>query len=173
MNVKQIEAYMKEVILQCNAAGIPISRSIHSEIQINKRAKSRFAACRKEKGLSGIRFTIEVGEAILQLEDVWNIKNILAHELLHTCPGCYNHGAKWKAYASIMNQTYGYDIRTTSTYERLGLKEPEKKKNIKYVVICQKCGARIFRQKKSKLITHTGQYRCRCGGRLKCFEKKE
>ena len=162
---------MKEVILQCNTAGIPISKSIDSEVRINKRAKSRFAACRKEKGYFGTKFVIEVGEALLQLEDIWKLKSILAHELLHTCPGCYNHGVKWKTYADIMNQMYGYDIRTTSTYEELGLTAPQKNREIKYVVICQNCGKKFYRQKKSKLITNVNKYRCQCGGVLKAYKK--
>lgn len=172
MDKKQIETYMTEVIMQCKAIGIPVSDSIEPEIYINKRAKSRFAACKMEKGFYEKRYMIEVGEALLKVEDPWIIKNILAHEVLHTCPRCYNHGITWKSYAQKMNEKYQYQIKTTSTYEELGLIAPEKKKNVKYIIVCDKCGNVFYRQKKSKLITNINQYRCKCGGTLQCFCKK-
>lgn len=38
------------------------------------------------------------------------IQMTIVHELLHTCEGCFNHGAKWKYYAEVMNNKYGYQI---------------------------------------------------------------
>lgn len=149
---------------ECMALNIPISTNIDPNIIINRRARSRFAAC-KRKG--AYLYIIEVGEALLQAERC-AVKNILAHEILHTCYGCYNHGKRWKFYADKMNRTYGYHITTTTTYEELGLEVPDRKKTIHYVIVCQKCGHKFYRQKKSKLVTETDQYRCKCGGKLKC-----
>lgn len=163
MRKEEIEICMAQIIEECRAINIPISRHINPQITINRRAHSRFAACKKIKATSS--YEIEVGEMLLQADVKW-IKNILAHEILHTCYGCYNHGKRWKAYAAKMNQVYGYEISTTSTYEKLGLNEPERKKTINYVILCQKCGQKIYRQKKSRLVTHTNEYRCKCGGRL-------
>lgn len=155
---------MIEICEQCKALKIPISKNINPEIAINKRAKSRFGACKKtDKG-----YLIEVSESILGL-DVDRIKNVLAHEILHTCPGCYNHGKRWKAYASKLNVAYGYNIKTTTSYEEMGLHKPEKRIQYKYKIQCQKCGKTFYRQKRSKLITHIQNYRCTCGGQLKCF----
>lgn len=170
MNEKTINEYMCEVFSQCRMAGIPVSDSVDSKIIINRRAKSRFAACKKEKIYNKITYRIEVGEAILTVENPVIIKSILAHELLHTCPGCYNHGETWKTYAEKMNFLYGYHIKRVSTYEEMGISAPERKKQVKYVIICQKCGAKTYRQKKSKLITDTKHYRCKCGGKLNCYK---
>lgn len=165
MEKQEIETYMDEVIRQCVALKIPISSHIDPNIIINKRARSRFAACRK-KGNSF--YTIEVGEALMKADE-YSVKNILAHELLHTCYGCYNHGKRWKSYADKMNKTYGYRITTTTTYEALGLETPQREKTIRYIIVCQSCGHQFYRQKKSKLVTETSNYRCKCGGKLKCY----
>lgn len=167
MDKKEIEFCVQELIKECRNLKIPVSRKIDSEITINKRARSRFAACRREKGIKGEIYRIEIGEMLL-VTDKKVVRTILAHELLHTCRGCYNHGTKWKEYASKMNQTYGYKIKTTATYEELGLEALEREKKINYVITCQKCGKTFYRQKRSKLITNINQYRCRCGGRLNC-----
>lgn len=165
MNKYEVEVCMDEVIRECMALKIPISACIAPNIEINRRAKSRFAACKKKE--SGL-YIIEIGQALLHA-DRFSVKTILAHEILHTCYGCYNHGKRWKTYADKMNRSYGYQISTTTTYEALGLERPEKKASVNYVIVCQSCGHKFYRQRKSKLVTETEQYRCKCGGKLKCF----
>lgn len=167
MNRTDIEKYMKEVIAECHSACIPISSRISPYTVINRRAHSRFAACKRQTKFTGTNYIIEIGEALLKT-DKRTVKNILAHEILHTCIGCYNHGKKWKMYAAKMNQIYGYQIKTTATYRELGLQEPERKRKINYIITCEKCGNVIYRQRKSRLIVNTNHYRCRCGGKLTC-----
>ena len=116
-------------------------------------------------------FRIEICEAMLDAGEQ-EIKNVLAHELLHTCPGCYNHGMRWKAYAAKINNMYGYNITSTTTYEKIGLQKPEKKVNYKYKIECTKCGKIFYRQRKSKLTDNPARYRCTCGGKLKITELK-
>lgn len=169
MKQYELEQYLQEVINECRRLKIPISDRIDPQIHINKRAKSRFAACKKAKRFQESYYTIEVGSALLEL-DRQKIKTILAHEILHTCYGCYNHGDRWKAYRDKMNQAYGYQIKTTATYEELGLERPEQTITHRYVIICKECGRQIYRQKKSKLITNINQYQCKCGGRLECIK---
>lgn len=165
MNKREIESCIQELIAECRECKIPVSGKIDPEVRINKRARSRFAACKREKGLNGETYKIEIGEALLTAEEKV-IRTVLAHELLHTCRGCYNHGSRWKKYAYQMNQNYGYRIKTTATYEELGLKAPERQKKINYMITCQKCGKIFYRQKRSRLIANITQYRCRCGGTL-------
>ena len=167
MNKKEIESCIQELIKECKDLKIPVSRNIDPEIRINRRARSRFAACKKEKSLIGDIYQLEIGESLLDAEESV-IRTILAHELLHTCRGCYNHGPRWKEYAFKMNQTYGYRIKTTATYEELGLKAPDQQKKIRYVITCQKCGKNFYRQKCSKLVKNINWYRCQCGGKLTC-----
>ena len=167
MNEKEIESCLTQVIEDCKALKIPVSERIDPNITVNKRAQSRFASCKRNKAYREEKFIIEVTTALLAAEEKV-IKEILAHEVLHTCPGCYNHGPKWKSFADKVNRHYGYRIKTTSSYEELGLQKPEVKRSVKYIITCQKCGNQLFRQKKSKLVTHTNSYRCKCGGKLIC-----
>ena len=165
MKQNYMEALLQEVLSDCKELKIPVSDRVIPEIIINRRAKSRFGSCKK----TAMGFQIEICEAVLDAS-VQDIKNIIAHELLHTCYGCYNHGKRWKAYAEKMNNMHGYNITTTTTYEKIGLERPERKPDYKYKIECTKCGKVFFRQKKSKLITNTKRYRCTCGGKLKYME---
>lgn len=164
MKQQELQEYMQEIIKQCHALKIPVSRKIQSEIVINERAKCRFGACKK----TSEGFVIEISELLLKA-DPNKIKNVIAHELLHTCYGCYNHGERWKSYAIRLNEAYGYNIKRTNSYEEMGMERPEKKLENKYMIQCQKCGKIFYRQKKSKLVTQIDHYRCRCGGILKCY----
>lgn len=167
MKQQKLKRLLNEVIIECNEINIPVSKSISPDIFINKRAKSRFGACKK----NGPVFVIEISEIVLECEESI-IKKIIAHELIHTCPGCYNHGVRWRSYAEKMNRVYGYNIKTTDSYEDLGLERPEKIVKNKYMIQCSKCGKIFYRQRKSKLITQINHYRCICGGRLDVYENK-
>ena len=167
MKQQELNKLLQDVISECKAIKLPVSNYIEPEVLINKRAKKRFGACKKtSKG-----FTIEISEFMLAA-DSDHIKSILAHEVLHTCRGCQNHGKKWKLFAKNMNAQYGYKIATTSSYEKMGLETPQEnqQKKYNYMIQCQSCGKIIYRQRKSKLITHTNHYRCICGGFLKCYK---
>ena len=166
MQQQELNKILQDIISECRAIKLPVSNFIEPEVLINKRARKRFGACKKTtKG-----FTIEISEFMLDA-DLVHIKNILAHEVLHTCRGCQNHGKKWKVMAQTMNAEYGYQITTTSSYEKMGLEKTEQQNQYKYMIQCRSCGKIIYRQRKSKLITHTNHYRCKCGGFLKCYIK--
>lgn len=143
------------------------------KILINKRAKTRWGACKPilEKNCFGrievTGYQIEIAENLIKNGNEQAVLNTLIHELLHTCKGCQNHGALWKKYAQLMNDTYGYDIkRVTSIEEKSGVTFEEKSAH--YKVECLNCKTAFYRMKKSKVILHPNQYRCsKCGGKLK------
>lgn len=61
---------------------------------VNTRAKARWGLCTK---VSRELFDIQIATALLQDEvDDQAAKDTIVHELLHTIPGCYNHGGRWK-----------------------------------------------------------------------------
>ena len=85
-------------------------------VAVNRRAVTRFGCCIRRGG----EYVIELSERLLEAEERACMQT-LAHEVLHTCPGCRNHGALWKEYAARMNGAYGYAISRTGTCEALGV----------------------------------------------------
>lgn len=165
--MEHINEIYKEVIREARALNLPISNKINEEIVINRRAKSRFGCCKRIKRLSGETFEIEISHRLLNCDQKM-IKQTLAHELLHTCACCDNHGHLWQAYARKMNEAYGYNIKRTGTAEQLGIEENEQKRILKenYVLICKNCGIKVARTRMSNVVKYPSQYRCRCGGKL-------
>ena len=155
------DGLLARVIAQARAVGIPISEAIAPQVAVNTRAKTRFGACRS----SGGRHQIELS-ALLEGAGEWAVCQVLAHEILHTCPGCANHGARWQKWAGRMNQVYGYHISRTDSFAALGVEDT---RPVRYVLVCQGCGTKIRRMKRSALVEHPERYRCRCGGRLKVY----
>ena len=157
------DALLRKVLRQAVLAGIPVSGSIERHVSINTRARSRFGMCIKKDG----RFTIEISSLLLQAPEQACCQTI-AHELIHTCPGCDNHGPVFRRYAEIMNSRYGYTIQRTNSYEELGLQSrAPAKKEIRYIVVCRSCGKQITRTRMSSVVSHPSRYRCTCGGKLK------
>lgn len=160
-----VDQLLEEVKREARALSIPFSQQTLEQVVLNRRAKKRFGCCKK----TGQGYIIEISEMVLSCEEKI-IKQILAHELLHTCKDCYNHSPKWKAYAALMNEAYGYEIKRTCSREELGLQEVGgglSEFGVKYRLQCMDCGKVIQRQRKSRLIRYPWLYRCRCGGKLK------
>lgn len=132
---------------------------------VNKRAKARWGYCVKvARGL----FDIQIAASLLQDDvDDQAVKDTIAHELLHTVPGCFKHTGKWKQYATAVNYLLPqYNIKAQSSYEDKGLEDTRPEPEYRYVLKCLQCGAEIKRQKKSAAVEHPEHYRCVCGGRL-------
>ena len=110
--MRNIDDLLREVISEAKSLKIPISDNINKEVVINKRAKQRFGCCKMIKKGIHKHFVIEISQRIVNCPN-HIIKQILAHELIHTCDGCYNHGKLWKNYTSMMNDKYGYKINRT------------------------------------------------------------
>lgn len=170
---KKIDQLLQQVIAEAENLRIPLGR-IAAEVKINPRAKRRFGCCRSERGLRGQVFSIELSAKVLACQED-KIREILAHEILHTCPGCQNHGKKWKIYASRMNQVYGYAITTTTSGQAMGLPETadtRQAETAKYFLQCQGCGAILMRRRACPLTRDPGRYRCaKCGGKLKMIQR--
>ena len=140
---------------QMQALGIPVSDRI-TEVTINRRAVRRLGCCHKNKDGS---FWIEVSERVIQ-GDRHAVLEILCHELLHTCPGCLNHGAQFTRYAQKLNQAYGYHIsRTADTTVLETIPDP---KPARYLVRCKACGKEWQRYRRTGPAAYPEHYRCPC-----------
>lgn len=154
-----VDGLLAKVIKRAQTLEIPVSARIVPAVRLNTRAVSRFGCCR---GV-GEGYVIELSARLLAAGE-GPVEETLAHEVLHTCWGCKDHGARWKGYAQRMNAAYGYYITRTGTWEAMGLEE---QKADRYLLVCRACGLEFRRAKASRLVSHPERYRCRCGGELK------
>lgn len=148
---------------QARRAGIPISENIDAHVLVNTRAKHRFGQCICRNG----HYTIELSAQLLTVPEAACCQTI-AHELIHTCQGCDNHGALFRQYAAVMNRQYGYHISRVNSREEMGIPTEDNHTTApKYLLRCQHCGKEFPRHRLSAVVTHPSRYRCSCGGQLK------
>ena len=160
--MNDFDKLFKEVLREAYAAGLPVSQNISPNIKVNNRAKRRFGQCILKNG----EYTIELSSRLLYAPEK-SCKQTIAHELIHTCKGCYNHGVGFKRYALLMNTACGYNIKTTNSCEEMGIDEVLDNNTVKYILVCQACGKKTTRLRYSSVVANPSRYRCRCGGELK------
>jgi len=120
--MRDLEAIAYECMEKLDALEIPYGNV--TEISVNTRAKSRWGQCRhKPDGTHTININVELLD---ESNDIRGLENTIIHELLHTCPGCNNHGPIWKTYAEKVRAAYGYDIKRCSDAAEKGIAGAEK-----------------------------------------------
>lgn len=131
-------------------------------IEIKQGEYSFIARCtRTEEKLDNYvlkrEFTIEVCERLLQ-DDIplKSVKDIIAHEILHTCKNCFNHGKLWKEKAEILKAKKGYHVERTTKNMDLGNYKPQ----YKYSIRCRNCGNVFYRRRQSDIIKNPQKHQC-------------
>lgn len=72
-------------------------------------------------------------------------KETIMHEIVHTFPGCFNHGPRFKRYESLIKYYLGYSIRdvrgeTHADSEAVhSAITNQRKEKAKYILYCPKC----------------------------------
>lgn len=117
---KKLNKCLNECLKEVDSVGIPHGKI--TKIVPNYRAKSYYGMCVQNDEKQNT-YTIVVTQMIYRkTTPKKSLKQVVIHEILHTCPDCMNHGEKWKKYARIMNETYGYDIKRVWTPKELNIK---------------------------------------------------
>lgn len=125
------------------------------------RAKTSWGYCRRR----GSMYLIEISEKTIKLGRE-AVQETMIHEILHTVPGCMNHGPKWRSEADKVNRDYNMNISRLSSKEAYGAKEMFKE-DYNYLIVCDSCGAQFKRHRRSRFVNNPTSYRCQCGGKLK------
>ena len=139
-----------------------------TEVAVNTRAKKRWGQCKCNYigfygGKPQYDFTINISSVLLdERVPIESLQNTIIHEILHTCPGCQNHGAEWKRRAAKVKHNLGYDIKRCSGFSEMGITDEMQKeyRPYKYMVQCKKCGRVVGRQKMCHMIKHPESWRC-------------
>lgn len=100
---------MQTTMTKLSKAGIPVPyERICSDILISD--ATNYYACTQKVGKNEFQITFSQEAFLVYGSDMNAYKNIMAHELIHCCPRCWNHGKKFKEYAMLLNEEYGFHI---------------------------------------------------------------
>lgn len=166
---------LKEAFISCKQEieAVGLNLGTITELKINTRATSRFGRS-YFNSLGECRIEIS---ALLLYPDIPDsmLKQFLIHEMLHTCPGCMEHGAIWNKNAELLNTTYGYTLQRVVPEEtaKFVLSHAPGNENtadadalsaptglIRHKLICPNCNYTIIRQRNSSLVQHPEEFLC-------------
>ena len=150
INIQQIFEDVKKEVKNI----IPFSDNIYNKIKIIN-AKQKLGVCHKTSFAGLAYYSISISKYLLEC-DIKLIKEVLIHELIHTCNGCFNHGKNFLHFAFLVNNELGYAITTQS-------KDKQFKNNIphKYKLTCLKCGRVFYRERLPKNKTNLKHALCK------------
>ena len=111
-----VNKLLNNVIIDALSIGIPISTKIINTIYIDEERYDRVAACYKYKFPE--RYEIHLSPDVLRASE-YEIKNIIAHEILHTCIECMPHEGIWELYQRRMNRRLGYNIQVEYSWREI------------------------------------------------------
>lgn len=139
------------------------------EVKINTRAKRRWGQCcckfvgRDTHGNPKYENRIDISAVLLdERVPIEALQNTIIHEILHTCPGCQNHGPNWKARAAKVKRELGYDIKTRDSSQDKGVSSniASEYYKPKYIVICSNCGREVGRDRMCGIVKYPMNWRC-------------
>lgn len=118
-------------------------------------------------------FVIELNPLMLQFDDEGKkvIEDVIAHELLHTLPGCFGHGNEFHKKARQVKQLMGYTIDTLADENASNYfmkYASDSKPN--YKLVCNKCGREIPFDRPNNYLKYPKNYQDKCGGDFTAYK---
>lgn len=169
--MKDLNRLYALVKMEALNAGIPISNHI-MRCTVNTRLRKAMGRCKRKTNLLGVCYEIEVAGCMLADNvDEMEIRDTIMHELIHTCPRCFDHGYYFHHYAEIVNRKYGYHVDTYVDTEQVKAAGVIiKEESYKYILKCKVCGREFKRKRMSDAVQNPAMYHCPCGGSLRSFD---
>lgn len=155
--MKDLNRLYVECVNEMLSIGMDISDRI-IRVSVNKRLSRALGRCI----VSGRAYAIEVQPCMLADDvDERTTKNTIMHELIHTCPGAFNHGPEFQRRARRVNSLLGYSVSTTTdvgVLEHAGVQL--KKPTYRYACVCTACGKTTSRyQRWTSKLEHVEDWR--------------
>lgn len=155
----------KDILNNCGIEYGPIDN-----VDINFRAKSRWGQCTYHRNTRS--YSIEVSSMLFMDGVEWeSLLDTLVHEFLHAHKDRMCHTGEWKRCAEIVNQNYPVlNIKRCTSAAEKNVPENSITTDVKYIIICDRCGGRNQYRRKSKIVSlimkqQKGSCQCRrCGG---------
>lgn len=150
-----------ECVAILNSLGFHAIKDNSYDVKISSRLRKILGQCEKHAGTK--RYTIIINRDYLRSALPASVHNTIMHEVIHSLPGCFNHGTKWKAVAHKVNENYIYEP-ITRTHD---LREDTYKIKYAYNIKCNSCGSEwnYLRLTKTYRAAKAGRATCGCGGR--------
>lgn len=163
--LKDIKEEVKEDVELLAALGYKEALLNFYSCESNARAVRRLGRCTK---VAPQQYIITINSNYLKMAKPESVHNTIMHEVIHSLPGCMNHGAKWQNIARRVSAQYEFGS-ITRTHD-LGT-DPEYNKYLaskyRYTIECTQCHSKwnFMRRTKTFDACNHGRATCSCGGK--------
>ena len=132
-----------ECVGEMRGADIPIQGNKITEVIIEELDDCLGMCCKDENG----NFAIIIRKELLEDKcPIKELKEVIIHELIHTCKRCGIHGKTWRKYAQMLNEAYGYSLLASKDMDSIFHSE----KPITQRFVCRNCGSTFGSRRKKK-----------------------
>lgn len=114
--INDLNTMLNFVIADAISVGFPVPDSLERKIYIDKNIYDRVGACYRYTFPE--RYEIHLSEATIRAKQN-EIKNIIAHEVIHTNFMTMDHNCFWQMYQQRMNRNLGYNIQIKYTWSKI------------------------------------------------------
>ena len=153
---------LAKMIKEFEDSGIPIPAGKICPYVGNLQSTHAFGRCVKKPDDT---FQILLNDCIRDDED--QMRKTIAHELVHTCPGCFNHGNSFKHVALMVQIRLGIVVTRTSKIKEGSSMDISRRMKAKYKITCTKCGTVSYRTRACALTKDPDKFQCsKCRGKL-------
>jgi predicted SprT family Zn-dependent metalloprotease len=153
--MNHLDGLLNEILDQAISAGVPITKSnVNPHVATNHK-KTALGECWYHNGKFNISISVYAIDGLSEKQ----LKDVVAHEVLHCARGCYNHGREFHYYARTM-AAYGYLIDTKADEQASG--DFMAAVPAKYRVYCPNCGLLASFHRNCKTLNSVRRLRSRC-----------
>jgi len=165
-----VKKTVSEVEAEIKALGLPLFPVI--EVIPSETLRVLGSAKVNKKNGKAVSYTVKLSRKAHPTPE--SVRHTIAHELLHCCKGCQNHGELWKRYGRMMEKAYGYkELAKRCCKMELSDQNID---NYHYFIKCASCGYITPYVKRANIFSGPADYTCgvcRAKGKLHEITKGE
>ncbi len=109
----EMNEMLKEAVARFKKLGYKVGKVVN--LDVSYRYSSAWAKCIRNSPhyVRNKSFTITVSDRLFKANKE-SVRDIIHHEVIHTIPGCFNHGSMFKNAAGHCNKKFGTHITVTA-----------------------------------------------------------
>lgn len=111
-----LDKMLNEVIDDAVSIGFPISNNLERKVYLDQKRYDRVGACYRYPYPE--KYEIHLSAPVSRAK-ITEIKNIMAHEVLHSSFLSMNHGYIWTMYKDLMNNKLKYNIKIKYSWHEI------------------------------------------------------
>jgi hypothetical protein len=108
----EMNEMLKEAVTRLKSLGYKVGKI--DDLGVSFRYSRAWAKCYWNSPRYNKSFTITVSDRLFKANKE-SVRDIIHHEVIHTIPGCFNHGTMFKNAAGHCNKKFGTHISVTAS----------------------------------------------------------